>query len=369
MPFFYHSPAESASAGVYLVELLDIKMAFENLTEREKKVLSCLITYYVKSADPVGSRAIATKFRLGISPATIRNTMQDLEELGLVHQPHTSAGRVPTDAGYRLFVDTLLRPEPLTSAEMKAVKDSIQAGPGGVDTILEQTTRVLADLSAQLGVGVAPHLDDSVLSRIELVQMSAEKVLVVLVFRSGLARTILVEVDAPITFLELDELSRVLNEKLAGLTLGHIRTTIQERLASSGGDPKLIRFFIDDNSDIWKNLAVRQMHIGGTEHIIFQPEFADREKLHDLMKIVHERTGLVDLLLTNRDKDSGIVITIGAENRAREIQSCSVVSATYNAGPTTGTIGIIGPTRMPYGKLVSLVRYAARQLSKALKGE
>lgn len=344
-------------------------MAFESLTEREKKILACLISHYVKSADPVGSRAIANKYRLGISPATIRNTMQDLEEMGLVQQPHTSAGRIPTDAGYRIFVNSLLRQEPLSELEKEAVKEGLMAGTGGVDTILEQTSRVLADLSEHLGISITPQLDESVLNRIELIEMAKGKVLVVLAFRSGLARTILVEVDASTSLFELEEMSQVLNEKLAGLTLGQMRRTIQERLADSGGNPKLLHLFLSDDSEIWKNLASHRMHIGGTENIIFQPEFANREKLQNLMKMLNEQSGLIELLQGKSDKDSGIVITIGAENKAMEIQSCSVVSATYSAGNTSGTIGVIGPTRMPYAKLVSLVKYAARQLSKVLKAD
>ena len=152
-------------------------MAFESLSDREKKVLACLISYYVKSADPVGSRIIANKFRLGLSSATIRNTMQDLEELGLVQQPHTSAGRIPTDAGYRLFVDFLLHQEPLTEHERKVIEESITSRAGGVDSILEQTSRVLADLSNHLGVSVSPKIDESILSHVDLVQMAEGKVL------------------------------------------------------------------------------------------------------------------------------------------------------------------------------------------------
>jgi heat-inducible transcriptional repressor len=366
---FYHLLAESARKCFYPVDRLDVKMAFENLSEREKKVLACLISYYVKSADPVGSRAIANKFRLGISPATIRNTMQDLEELGLVQQPHTSAGRIPTDAGYRLFVDRLLRQEELTPSEKRAIKDSLHAGVGGVDAILEQTSRVLAELSEQVGISIAPQLDESVLSRVELIQMAEGKVLVVLAFRSGLARTVLVEVDASVSLAHLDEMSRVLNEKLGGLTMGQLRDTVRERLADSGGNPRLLRLFIDTASDIWQNLKAGQLHVDGTQNIIFQPEFANREKLQDFMKLLGKRNDFVDLFLENRDEDSGIVITIGAENKAREIQSCSIVSATYKAGSTTGLIGVIGPTRMPYARLSSLVKYAARQLSKVLRGE
>ncbi|NMC45167.1 MAG: heat-inducible transcription repressor HrcA [candidate division Zixibacteria bacterium] len=344
-------------------------MAYENLSEREKKVLSCLISYYIASADPVGSRAIANKFRLGISSATIRNTMQDLEEMGLVQQPHTSAGRIPTDAGYRFFVDTLLRQEQLNEADKLAIDSTISSMAGGVEAILDQTSRVLAELSNQLGVTISPRLDDSILSRIELIHMTEGKVLVVLAFRSGLARTILLEVDAAIGWVELAEMSRLLNEKLAGLSLGQIRASIIERLHVSGGNPRLLRLFLDRESDIWNNAAADQLHVEGTRNIIEQPEFADRRKLRELMKMLERRTDLVSLLRNYHESGSGIIITIGGENRAREIQSCSVVSATYTAGNTTGTIGIIGPTRMPYAKLVSLVKYAARQLSKVLSGE
>lgn len=345
-------------------------MAFESLSEREKKVLACLISYYVKSADPVGSRIIANKFRLGLSPATIRNTMQDLEEMGLVQQPHTSAGRIPTDAGYRLFVDFLLHQESLTELEKSTIDDTIFAKVGGVDSILEQTSRVLADLSNQLGISISPKIDESILSHIDLVQMIEGKVLVVLAFSSGLARTILVEVDAEISLAELDQMAQVLNEKLAGLPLGQIRSTVQQRLAGSYGNPRLLRLFIDDPAKIWQNPGSDQMHIGGTENLIAQPEFADREKLQGFLKMLERRTGLIEVLQqTPSDQESGLVITIGAENKAREIQSCSVVSATYRAGSTTGTIGIIGPTRMPYAKLTALVKHAARQLSRVLKGD
>ena len=341
-------------------------MAFENLGDREKQVLASLISHYVSSADPVGSRVIANKFRLGVSPATIRNTMQDLEEMGLVSQPHTSAGRIPTDKGYRLYVDYLLRQEQLTEAEKQAINE-IGRSSGGIDTVLEQTSRVLASLSCQLGVGIGPKLDDSVLSRIELVPMAEGKILVVLAFKSGLAQTILLEVDASININKLAEMEQVLNEKLDGLNLGHIRTSVQERLQSTSGDPKLLRLFIDEDSDIWKNLDSEKLHIGGTDNILFQPEFAQRDKLHGLIKLLESRTELINVLRTGGDNESGLVITIGAENKAREIQDCSVVSARYETGQTSGIIGVIGPTRMPYARLVALVQYAARQLTRIFK--
>lgn len=344
-------------------------MAFENLSTREKEVLACLVSHYVDSADPVGSRVIANKFKLGISPATIRNTMQDLEELGLVTQPHTSAGRIPTDIGYRLYVDMLLGQEMLTETEKKAIDDRLSPGFGGIDSVLEQTSRVLASLSNQIGLSVSPKLDNSILTRIELIHMAEGKVLVVMAFRSGLARTILLEIEASIGNDELSMMSQVLNEKLSGLTLGEIRNTIQERLSGSDGNPRLLRIFLDEDSEIWDSISTNQLHVGGTENLLAKPEFANREKLQDLFRLLETPAGLIKNLNVESDSNSGLIITIGAENKAKEIQSCSVVSASYKAGSTSGTIGVIGPTRMPYGKLASLVKYAARQLSKAFKSD
>lgn len=344
-------------------------MAFENLSDREKKVLACLITHYVTSADPVGSRVIANKFRLGISSATIRNTMQDLEEMGLVLQPHTSAGRIPTDAGYRLFVDMLLGEEDLTETEKRAIQETISAQFGGIDSVLDQTSRVLAQLSSQLGITITPHIEDSVLSRIELIHMSEGKILVVLAFSSGLARTILLEIEASISLPELNAMSRVLNEKLSGLSLGKIRKSVQQRLAGTGGNPRLLRLFLDDDSEVWRSDSGTRLHVGGAENLIMQPEFSNKEKLTEIIRLINSPQGLIENLRSGDLKDSGIVITIGAENKSREIQSCSVVSATYNAGQTRGTIGVIGPTRMPYGKLTSLIKYAAQQLSKVLRNK
>ncbi|MCK4573781.1 MAG: heat-inducible transcription repressor HrcA, partial [candidate division Zixibacteria bacterium] len=206
-------------------------MAFENLSQREKEILNNLISYYISTADPVGSRAIANKFAMGISSATIRNTLQDLEELGLVQQPHTSAGRIPTDLGYRVYVDYLLKPEGLTDAEKSRIRESILKEGRGVNEILGQTCRVLSDITHQLGVTIAPRFDEGILRRIELIPVSDEKLMIVVVVQSGLARSVILEIEANISEVSLREVETVLNERLTGLTLGHIKETISERLA------------------------------------------------------------------------------------------------------------------------------------------
>ena len=210
-------------------------MAFENLSDREKQILYNLIDYYIQSADPVGSRVIANKFRMGISSATIRNTLQDLEEMGLVLQPHTSAGRVPTDLGYRVYVDYLLRPEDLTPGEKDTISDAILKEGRGLKEILGQTCKVLGDITHQLGVSIAPRFDEGTLKRLELIPISEGRIMVVVVVQSGLARSVILEVELAIPEKDLREVEMVLNERLSGLTLGHIRDTVSSRLQDVSG--------------------------------------------------------------------------------------------------------------------------------------
>ncbi len=341
-------------------------MSFENLNERERKVLEHLIEHYVQTADPVGSRVIANKYRMGLSPATIRNTMQDLEELGLIKQPHTSAGRVPTDSGYRVFVDMLLKPAPLTKNEAARIKEIISSRKGrGMDIILGQTSKILGDITSQLGVSIAPRFEEGILSRINFIPVAEGKVLAVVSVKSGLAHSILLEIESSIQIKELQKMEQVLNERLPGLTLGDIRRTLGERLADTGLSPRLLKLFINPEIDIWVDDPDQKIHVTGTENLISQPEFADREKLTEVIKILEEQNSLKELLLTKAG-GQGIIITIGNENPIVGIKDCSMVTSTYQAGGISGTIGVIGPTRMPYSKLVSIVEFTARSLTEAL---
>ena len=341
-------------------------MAFENLSKREKEILSNLINFYIRTADPVGSRAIANKFHMGISSATIRNTLQDLEELGLVQQPHTSAGRIPTDLGYRVYVDYLLRPEELTEGEKLQIRESILKEGRGVNEILGQTCRVLSDITHQLGVTIAPRFDEGVLRRIELIPVSDERLMIVVVVQSGLARSVILEVEANLAEASLPEVEVVLNERLAGLTLGHIKETINERLADVTGKGRLINLVIDSRDKIWTEERSADIHLSGAGQLLAQPEFAGIEKISELVKLIEDGRVLSDFL--DSASEEGLVITIGKENRFKEIMSCSLVTSSYKVGKVSGTIGIVGPTRMAYNKLVSVVEYTARTITEVLSG-
>lgn len=343
-------------------------MAFDNLGPRELRVLQNLVMHYIQTADPVGSRVIANRYRMGLSPATIRNTMQDLEELGLVRQPHTSAGRIPTDSGYRVFVDLLLRPEPLTEAEQKKIKNLIAGTNRGLDALLTQTSKILGEISSQLGISISPRFEEGVLTRIDLIPVSEGRLLVIVAVKSGLAQTILMEVESDIDVDELRQMESLLNERLTGLSLGHIRKTVNERLADTSCSPRLLKLFLDTDSEIWNDQGEEKLHFTGVDKLFSQPEFAERSRLAELVRVLEEQSGLIETIKT-KSIGEGIVITIGRENQMTEMQSCSIVASKYQAGKVTGTIGIIGPTRMPYSKLVSIVEYTARSLTEALSDE
>lgn len=341
-------------------------MAFENLTEREKAVLQSLINYYIATARPVGSRLIANKYKLGISPATIRNTMQDLEEMGFVTHPHTSAGRVPTDKGYRVYVDTLLEPEELTNSEEEQIKTEIWLDYAAVEDLLEQTSRVLGMVSNQLGVTIAPRFDQGILTHIDLIPVAEKKILVVLAVKHGLVRTVLLEAESSLEIETLEKTAGILNERLCGLTLGEIKNSMEQRLKeTSTADPKLIKVFLESSENLLNFSEIEQVHLGGTTNIVDQPEFKDREKLRSLIEVIEEKKLLAELISAKGIKE-GITITIGKEIERGEMQSCSLVTSSYKAGKVSGTIGIIGPTRMRYAKLVSLVDYTAKLLSDIL---
>ncbi len=343
-----------------------MKKTFDRLSDRERQVLAVLIDLYVKTAQPVGSRVLANRYKLGISPATVRNTLQDLEELGLVTQPHTSAGRIPTDLGYRVYVDLLLKPEQLSVEERRKIDEEIASTFTPIDQILEQTSRILAEVSSQLGVSTSPEFERAVLTKMDMLPVAERKLLIVIAVRSGFVKTILMEVDSDLSSTMVAETSRLLNEKLIGLTLGEIRRTISDRFRDVHlGDPKLLRVFTDSVDALSSEESMTNLHVGGTPNIIRQPEFRDREKLDQLLGALELKQPLAEIVSSVSLQD-GIVVTIGKEANVGNFEMCSMVTSTYTAGRSKGTIGVIGPTRMKYSKLVSIVDYTAKLLSKLL---
>ncbi|KPL04278.1 MAG: hypothetical protein AMJ90_01465 [candidate division Zixibacteria bacterium SM23_73_2] len=341
-------------------------MVFEDLSPREKSVLGAVIEHYVATAQPVGSKIIVHKYDLGISSATIRNTMQKLEDLGLIDQPHTSAGRIPTDKGYRVYVDYILKPEMLSAPERKKIKEKIMVDYKAIEELFEQTSKVLGDISKQLGVSLAPSFDKGILTNIDLIPVAEKKLLVILAVKSGLVKTILLEAESSLKSLALEKTKNILNERLCGLTLKQIVDSMDQRLKdTSSADPKLIRLFLNSKEVLVSFQKEENIHLGGTLNIVNQPEFQNQDKLSSLIELLEEKKTLAELF-SRKGISEGITITIGKEHKHSDFSSLSLVTSAYQAKDLKGTIGIVGPKRMKYAKLVSLVDYTSKLLSEIL---
>jgi len=336
----------------------------DNLTERERQVLEAVIETYAETAEPAGSRTIAKRFDLGVSAATIRNTMSDLEDRGYLYHPHTSAGRVPTDHAYRVYVDSLMAPAPPTPREHDALQRELTGGGSGIESILRKAADVLGVLTKELGVAVAPTFDNAVLERLELLPASAERILMVLVLRGGAARTLFIEVQDALPSEALASVAHVLNERLSGLTLREIRATLRDRLRDAGGESKareLLNIFIEEADQFFEiGPSQAQVVLGSAQLLAEQPEFHSSQRIRTLLELT-ERRDVLRLALEARPSP-GISVTIGGENLDPALAEFTIVTSTYRSGPFAGMIGVIGPTRMPYQKVVALVEHTSRML-------
>jgi heat-inducible transcriptional repressor len=343
----------------------------EELTERERRVLEAVIRTYVDFAEPAGSRTVARRFELGISPATIRNTMSDLEAKGYLFHPHTSAGRVPTDRAYRYFVDRLIRPAKLSEAERDQLAQELDPASSAVERMVWRATRALSLLCQELGVAIAPRLESAVLERLELIQVSSSKVLMVATLRSGVARTIYVDLPGDVPQDALVNVTQVLNERLAGLMLREIRDTLPDRLRGSSimdaHTDELLNIFMQSGQDLfdWESFTGTELHIGHASVLATQPEFSSGEQLKGLIELT-EQHDVLSGALEDRTHGGGLSITIGGENTSEALSGFTLVTAEYHVGDLKGVIGVIGPTRMPYEKVISIVDYTSSLVTRIL---
>lgn len=337
------------------------------LTERERNVLDAVIRTYVETAEPAGSRTVAKRHRLGVSPATVRNTMSDLEEKGFLFHPHTSAGRIPTDLAYRYYVDTLMRPRKLTQTQRAKLRQELGEEYGPLERLVRRATQAMGLLTGELGVAIAPSVDDVVLERLELLALSSEKVLLVLTLRNGIVRTVYVDLPLSIPRETLLAVTVVLNERLAGQSMGAIRKTLPERLrdaapADDAPTSELLNIFLQSGDDLF-DLSGEEVHLGHTSVLASQPEFESGPELRGLIELT-ERRDLLANVLSRRDEDAQLQIRIGSENEEPELNSFTLVTGEYRVGDLAGVIGVIGPTRMPYDRVVAIVDSTSRLVSE-----
>lgn len=340
----------------------------EILSSRDRKILQAIITDYIQTAEPVGSRTISKKYKMELSPATIRNIMADLEEMGFLKQPHTSAGRVPTDRAFRFYVDSILEVRQLSKLEQERIKKGLVQEETDINEILKRASSLLSLLSKQTGVVLAPRFGSSVFKHIEFIKLREKKVLVIIVTKSGEVQNRLIEADEPMNQEELDKFSRYLNEIMAGLSLVEAKRKIVEELRKEKVlFDKLSYRALQLSQRALEDEGEGDLYIEGKTNLLKFPEFANLEKMRAILETFEEKTKIVKLL----DKAlnaQGIQIFIGAENEFNEMRDCSLVAAPYTKENfTLGTLGVIGPMRMDYSSIIPIVDYTARILSKILE--
>jgi heat-inducible transcriptional repressor len=340
----------------------------ENLTDRERRVLQAIIMDYIQTAEPVGSRIVSKKYRIGLSPATIRNVMADLEEMGFLTQPHTSAGRVPTDRAFRFYVDSILEMRKLTRVEKDRIESSLKDEKQDLGEIMKRASSLLSLLSKQAGVVLAPRFASNIFKQIEFIRMREKKILVIIVSQAGQVQNKVIEADEEMSQEELDRFSRYLSEFMSGLSLAEAKRKIMEEIKKEKVlFDKLMYRALQLSKKALEDEEEGNLYIEGKTNIIRSPEFADLEKMRVLLLAFEDKTKIVKLL----DKAllaQGIQIFIGAENEFHGMVNCSLVAAPYTRENfTLGTLGVIGPTRMDYSKIIPVVDYTAQILGKILE--
>jgi heat-inducible transcriptional repressor len=337
------------------------------LTPREAVILATVVRGYVDSTEAVGSRWVARQSGLGLSPASIRNCMMDLEERGLLTHLHTSGGRLPTNAGYRLYVDSIMEPAPLARRAARAVDDALSGERfGSLETLLQMACVVLGRLSDQLSVVLSPRYDRSVVDRIELSQVDERRLLVVFRMSTGLERTVIAALPSEIGSEQLREALVGVNSVARGRTLAEVAALeaddeMRVRLRGLALAPAVIR----GARELREDDRGGHFHLWGTSNMLGQPEFADREQLRAVFRAIEAHDVLCGLLEPTRHRRS-VSVTIGEEVPVAELRRCSIVAGSYRFGEFGGSIGVIGPTRMPYDHVVALVDYVAGAVAGAL---
>jgi len=356
-----------------MAEMDDPDLAGAELNDRERKVLEAVVRTYVDTAEPAGSRTVSRGEGMGVSAATVRNTMSDLEEKGYLFHPHASAGRVPTDLAYRFFVDRLMEPTKLTDQERTSLERELDlAGSSAMERLVRHATRALSLLTNELGVAVAPRLDEAILERLEFIQVSTSKVVLVASIRGGVVRTVYVDLPVQVPKETLITVTLALNERLAGLSLPEIRRTLPERLRDShdgtAGAAEFLNIFIQSGADLFDlhDLDSTKIHLGHASVLAAQPEFESGDRLKSLIALTESRD-LLAQTVGKREHRGRLMITIGGENDTSELADFTLVTAEYRAGDLSGVIGVIGPTRMPYEKIVTIVDYTSTLVTRMLQ--
>lgn len=341
----------------------------EHLSPRGKQILEAIIEDYIITAEPVGSRTITRRHPLSLSPATVRNVMSDLEEMGFLASPHTSAGRIPTDKAYRFYVNSLLSVKSINCEDQEEIVRRCSLAGKDIGEVLKETSRMLSATSHYMGIVIAPRFDANVFRQMEFVKLGSRRILAILVSRNGTVQNRIIEADEDIAADDLVKMANYLNDLLQGLTIAQVRSRLLEEMQSDKAryDKLLTRALALSAKTV--NEEDAEVFIEGQLNILDQPEFADVGKMKEIFRTFEKKSAILQLFDRSIAAD-GVQIFIGAESRLNDMPGMSMITSTYVTGQNTlGVLGVIGPTRMGYAKVIPIVDYTAKLVSRLLEME
>jgi heat-inducible transcriptional repressor len=307
---------------------------------------------------------------MGISAATVRNIMSDLEDSGFINHPHTSAGRVPTDKGYRYYVDSLMELKRLKYSEKGLIDKSLTKDALDSEELFRVASALLSTITNQLACVSYPDIDSGIFEKLQIVSLTSTRVMVVISIKSGLVRTMTLEITSDIKESQLESVQSLLNERLTGLRLSDIRKTLKDRFNDINEIQKpIIRLFIDSVDKVFKDdRKTDNLILIGARNVIKQPEFENPENFEGIIELMENKDIIIHIMEKTGQVDSDdVYISIGSENEDIKMKDYSFISKEYEFGDTIGTLGIVGPKRMEYSKVVTIVDYIAKMLSEFLK--
>jgi heat-inducible transcriptional repressor len=335
--------------------------------ERSHQVLFAVVGSYIKDALPIGSRTLVQNYDFGLSPATIRNIMAELEEMGYLSQPHTSAGRVPTERGYRYYVDSLIaRPEDY-GAPFGIEAQRLASKRDDMRELFQETSQLLSLMSHYTGIVMGPDVSYTLFKQIEFIRLRAGHFLVILITQDGFIQNRIIETPEDLDQRDLDRIARFLNETFSGLDLQEVRRRLLSEMETEKTQyDEMLKKVLELGKKAMRVEPECELFLGGTSHFLDQPEFSDLEKMRSLLTAFEEKAVIVKLL--NRCMEgSGVQVFIGSENESRHMGDCSLVIANYKCGDRImGTVAVLGPTRMEYERVIPLVDRTAKVLTRVL---
>ena len=338
------------------------------LDDRKRRILKAIIDDYINTAEPVGSRSVARKHEIGLSSATIRNEMADLEDMGLLEQPHTSAGRVPSDKGYRIYVDQLMTARELSAEETERIKNALKFRINELGQLIKQASAVVSDITKYTSMAVTPQMNKSSLTSLQLVLVELDKVLIIIVTNAGIIKNSMVKIEENVANDSLLIIANFLNDKLVGLALEKIDLEGIKLEAEKvlGKDKQIILPIIVGIRDCINQIYNTELFLDGTTRIFNFPEFQDLMRAKQFLNMLGTKEILYTLMF-NGIHTKDMKVRIGTENEMDELKDCSLVTATYSMDyEIIGSIGVIGPTRMQYSKVIASLDYISRVINKEL---